>query len=550
MAHDVFISYSSKDKPIADAVCAHIEATGIRCWIAPRDIAPGEDWPTAITKAISSSRVMVLIFSANSNASDDVGRELMLAASHKLVIIPFKVEDIEPEPGKLYYLARTHWLDAVNPPTKEQILFLVQRVQSILPSTGDKPVFTPPPPTASPQETPISTPPPPAVPLAGTPEQRPSPQERPSQPKKDRKKKGVSPWLALTFVFLGILGLLTWGFLSGGLGRLFASTSPTPTYLDVGALTPQENLPSAQDFSSFAGEWSGTMVNDSDGSETPVSITVEPTCSTGQICGSFTIPNLSCSGNLKYMQVTAGWYEFTAFTLVGDCGNWVEYLSPQTGGDLLNVRQITDSSESHGSLQRSTARGLTADFNDSQFDGMFDANTWTYSAESLPDFSIQQLEGAMVFSSAFLQGSREGKLNSIASWTLGNVTYIQARLKLDPPASGGDASIAVTLSDLGTWWVGCGISVGTSKPYAWCHDATVGDSTIIELDYGTWYTLKLAYNSQTLEFEGNIDGRSINSWKPASLYFIKQKDLAVSIGLWTDANTMITGYVDDVVAGK
>ncbi len=36
MAHDVFISYSSKDKPIADAVCANIEAAGIRCWVAPR----------------------------------------------------------------------------------------------------------------------------------------------------------------------------------------------------------------------------------------------------------------------------------------------------------------------------------------------------------------------------------------------------------------------------------------------------------------------------------------------------------------------------------
>jgi hypothetical protein len=38
MAHDVFISYSSKDKPVADAVCAGPEGRGIRCWVAPRDI--------------------------------------------------------------------------------------------------------------------------------------------------------------------------------------------------------------------------------------------------------------------------------------------------------------------------------------------------------------------------------------------------------------------------------------------------------------------------------------------------------------------------------
>ncbi|MBN1303170.1 MAG: toll/interleukin-1 receptor domain-containing protein [Anaerolineales bacterium] len=135
MAHDVFISYSSKDKPIANGVCANLEGAGVRCWIAPRDIAPGEDWPTAIAKAIPQSRIMVLVFSSNSNSSEDVGRELMLAANSKLVIIPFKIENIEPEPGKQYYLARTHWLDAMNPPTKKQIATLVSRVKSILPAT-------------------------------------------------------------------------------------------------------------------------------------------------------------------------------------------------------------------------------------------------------------------------------------------------------------------------------------------------------------------------------------------------------------------------------
>ena len=134
MAHDVFISYSSRDKPIADAVCANLEAVGVRCWFAPRDIAPGEDWPAAITKAITQSRVMVLVFSPNSNSSEDVSRELFLAANNKLVIIPFKIENIEPEPGKQYYLARTHWLDAINPPTQEQIRSLIDCVKALIPA--------------------------------------------------------------------------------------------------------------------------------------------------------------------------------------------------------------------------------------------------------------------------------------------------------------------------------------------------------------------------------------------------------------------------------
>jgi TIR domain len=44
MAHDVFISYSSKDKTIADAVLAKLEERGLRCWIASRDIIPGSNW--------------------------------------------------------------------------------------------------------------------------------------------------------------------------------------------------------------------------------------------------------------------------------------------------------------------------------------------------------------------------------------------------------------------------------------------------------------------------------------------------------------------------
>jgi hypothetical protein len=137
MPHDVFISYSHKDKPIADGICANLESAGFRCWIAPRDIAPGLDWPTAISNAISASRVMVLVFSANSNSSKDVSRELILAANNDLIIIPFKLDNIAPESGKQYYLARTHWLDAMNPPTQEQIDKLVGYVRSFLPERGN-----------------------------------------------------------------------------------------------------------------------------------------------------------------------------------------------------------------------------------------------------------------------------------------------------------------------------------------------------------------------------------------------------------------------------
>src|SRR5882672_2256836 len=65
MQFDAFISYSTQDKATADAACAALEAAGIRCWIAPRDILPGADWGAAILDALDSCRAMVLIFSSS-----------------------------------------------------------------------------------------------------------------------------------------------------------------------------------------------------------------------------------------------------------------------------------------------------------------------------------------------------------------------------------------------------------------------------------------------------------------------------------------------------
>src|SRR3978361_324462 len=95
MAHDVFVSYSSKDKPVADAVVAALEARGVGCWVAPRDIPPGSDYGAAIIEGINGSRVMVLIFSGNSNSSPQVVREVERAVNKQLHIIPFRIEAAE-----------------------------------------------------------------------------------------------------------------------------------------------------------------------------------------------------------------------------------------------------------------------------------------------------------------------------------------------------------------------------------------------------------------------------------------------------------------------
>src|ERR1035437_6471187 len=76
MNQQVFICYASEDKPTADAVCAVLEENRVRCWIAPRDVRPAEDYGQAIVHSISASRLVVFVFSAHANASPHVQREL------------------------------------------------------------------------------------------------------------------------------------------------------------------------------------------------------------------------------------------------------------------------------------------------------------------------------------------------------------------------------------------------------------------------------------------------------------------------------------------
>lgn len=132
MNFDIFISYSSKDKPAADAACAVLEANGIRCWIAPRDVMPGQEYGAAIMEAIERCRVMVLIFSSNANESPQIRREIERAVKEGVTIIPLRIEEVEPTKAVAYFLGAIHWLDALTPPFERHLQRLAETVKAIL----------------------------------------------------------------------------------------------------------------------------------------------------------------------------------------------------------------------------------------------------------------------------------------------------------------------------------------------------------------------------------------------------------------------------------
>lgn len=130
--HDVFISYSTLDKPTADAVCHGLEAEGVRCWIAPRDVTPGMDWQQSLLDAIAGARAVVLVFTGNANQSANVRKEITAAFESGAVVIPFRLEEVEPQGSLRYHLTGVHWLDALSPPLEQHVKLLAGNIKRML----------------------------------------------------------------------------------------------------------------------------------------------------------------------------------------------------------------------------------------------------------------------------------------------------------------------------------------------------------------------------------------------------------------------------------
>lgn len=137
MAHEVFISYSLKDKESANKVCDVLEGKGIKCWIAPRDVAPGAKYARAIISALASSRLVVLVFSSHTNQSEHVESEIDYAYNKHIPIITLRLEDAALSQSLEYYLSKSQWFDALTPPLEKHVNVLSESVRLFLQKVPD-----------------------------------------------------------------------------------------------------------------------------------------------------------------------------------------------------------------------------------------------------------------------------------------------------------------------------------------------------------------------------------------------------------------------------
>ena len=108
-----FISYAAKaDTDAAFAIAGHLEALGLKCWIAPRNVRPGKQYAGEIVRGIATSRCFILVLSRAANGSKFVRREVEQADRKDKPVYTIRIEEVDPSEELQLFLSEIHWIDA------------------------------------------------------------------------------------------------------------------------------------------------------------------------------------------------------------------------------------------------------------------------------------------------------------------------------------------------------------------------------------------------------------------------------------------------------
>jgi hypothetical protein len=118
--YDVFLSYSSKDKPVVRPLAERLKKDGLKVWFDEWEIHPGDSIPAKIEAGLEHSRVLVFCMSVNAS-----GAEWAQLESHAFRFrdpmnkerrfIPLRLDDA-PIKGFLAQFLDINW----RPPDREQ----------------------------------------------------------------------------------------------------------------------------------------------------------------------------------------------------------------------------------------------------------------------------------------------------------------------------------------------------------------------------------------------------------------------------------------------
>ncbi len=102
---DIFISYSRKDSEQAEQLAELLGSAGLACWIDKSGIELSTSWSKEIVQAIDACKAFIVLLSPNSVESNNVVKEVSLAAEQKKKILPLDLEPVALSEDLRYHLA-------------------------------------------------------------------------------------------------------------------------------------------------------------------------------------------------------------------------------------------------------------------------------------------------------------------------------------------------------------------------------------------------------------------------------------------------------------
>lgn len=79
---NVFISYASSDRDIADGLADTLSEYGLEVWL-DENVLPGENWAKKVGEALEEADALVVILSSDSEGRQNMRREISFAMGNK-----------------------------------------------------------------------------------------------------------------------------------------------------------------------------------------------------------------------------------------------------------------------------------------------------------------------------------------------------------------------------------------------------------------------------------------------------------------------------------
>jgi uncharacterized membrane protein YeaQ/YmgE (transglycosylase-associated protein family) len=213
---NLFISYSSADRDIALRLANTLESNGHVVWIDNKGIKGGTKWAAEIVKAIGASDLIVLLLSPDALTSDNVRKEIDLAAEENKSLLPVLIKPVSAIPVDFkYHLAGLQHIDVTldyERGVRTLLTTIPNTVQDIIPDYVAQSYSAP------------ST-----LPLPTAPSIEPSPKAAEVKPKYAPTSRNTSPY---SYIIIGMIGSFIGGSIFSMLGLSGVSG------LNIGSILP------------------------------------------------------------------------------------------------------------------------------------------------------------------------------------------------------------------------------------------------------------------------------------------------------------------------